>query len=109
MIIGIPTDDGVTVSEHFGRSKNFIIVDIENGKQIFRKVEDNPHNKESDDRAGHGRVLKLLTDNKVKKVICYNLNARMEDNLASLKISIKRIELGSKIDEILREEIASTA
>ena len=109
MIIGIPTDDGVTVSEHFGRSKNFIIVDIENGKQLFRKVEDNPHNKESDDRAGHGRVLKLLTDNKVRKVICYNLNARMEDNLASLKISIKRIELGSKIDEILREEIASTA
>ena len=109
MIIGIPTDDGVTVSEHFGRSKNFIIVDIENGKQLFRKMEDNPHNKELDDRAGHGRVLKLLTDNKVKKVICYNLNARMEDNLASLKISIKRIELGSKIDEILKEEIASTA
>ena len=109
MIIGIPTDDGVTVSEHFGRSKNFIIVDIENGKQLFRKVEDNPHNKESDDRAGHGRVLKLLTDNKVKKVICYNLNPRMEDSLASLKISIKRIEPGSKIDEILKEEIASTA
>jgi predicted Fe-Mo cluster-binding NifX family protein len=109
LIIGIPTDDGVTVSEHFGRSKNFIIVDIENGKQLFRKVEDNPHNKESDDRAGHGRVLKLLTDNKVKKVICYNLNPKMEDNLASLKISIKRTELGSKIDAVLKEEIAGKA
>ncbi|MCL4450721.1 MAG: hypothetical protein M1386_05360 [Candidatus Thermoplasmatota archaeon] len=109
MIIGIPTDDGVTVSEHFGRSKNFLIVGVENGKLLSRKIEDNPHNKESDDRAGHGRVLKLLTDNKVKKVICFNLNPRMEDNLTSLKIAIKRAGLNSTIDEILKEEVESTA
>ncbi|MGC8561685.1 MAG: NifB/NifX family molybdenum-iron cluster-binding protein [Thermoplasmata archaeon] len=109
MIIGIPTDDGVTVSKHFGRSKNFLIVNIEKGKVLGKKLEDNPHDRESDDPTGHGRVLKLLTDNKVKKVICYNLNTRMEDNLASLKITVKRAELNTKIDEILREEVNNTA
>jgi predicted Fe-Mo cluster-binding NifX family protein len=107
MIVGIPTDDGVTVSEHFGRSRSFLIAKIENGILTGRNLYENPHNKESDDKAGHGRVLKLLTDNKVNKVVCFNLNPRMQENLESLKIKVERSELNSRIDDILRKEVAN--
>ncbi|MCL4333147.1 MAG: hypothetical protein M1290_06125 [Candidatus Thermoplasmatota archaeon] len=108
MIVGIPTDDGVTVSEHFGRSRSFLIAKIEDGKVVSRNLYENPHNKESDDQVGHGRVLKLLTDNKVGKVVCFNLNPRMQGNLESLKIKVEKSGLNSRIDEILKEEAART-
>jgi predicted Fe-Mo cluster-binding NifX family protein len=103
MIVGIPTDDGSIVSEHFGRSKYFLIANLEDGIIVSKRLVENPHNKESDDQAGHGRVLKMLVDNKVNKVVCFNLNPRMQDNLKSLKISVGKCAINSRIDEILRE------
>ncbi|WP_448375147.1 NifB/NifX family molybdenum-iron cluster-binding protein [Fervidobacterium sp.] len=48
MRIAIPTDDGITVADHFGRAEYFMIVEIENGKEISRKLSENLHAK------GHG-------------------------------------------------------
>lgn len=104
MIVGIPTDDGTAVSEHFGRSRHFLIARLENGKLVERTLVENPHNKESDDAVGHGRVLKMLTDNKVTKVICSNLGPRMVDNLESLKITVERCNYNSNIDQLLLDE-----
>jgi Uncharacterized conserved protein len=101
LIIGIPTDDEVKVSEHFGRSKFFLIVKIESGKLIERRLHENPHNRESDDQMGHGKVLKLMTDNGVNKVICTNMGPRMVDNLVKLKIAIERCRPESSITEVL--------
>jgi predicted Fe-Mo cluster-binding NifX family protein len=103
MIVGIPTDDGSIVSEHFGRSKYFLIANLEDGRVLSKKLVENPHNKESDDQAGHGRVLKMLVDNKVNEVVCFNLNPRMQDNLSSLKISVSKCSIRSRIDDILHE------
>ncbi len=105
MIVGIPTDDGVTVSEHFGRSKKFMLIRIENGRVAERKLVDNPHSENSDDQAGHGRLLKMFTDNKVERVICSNLNPRMERNLNSLKISVERVDMNTGIEEALKAEV----
>ena len=101
MIVGIPTDDGVTVSEHFGRSRDFIIAKLENGNLIGKKLVENPHNKMTNEQAGHGSVLKMLTDNKVNKVICTHLNPRMEENLESLNITVEKCQMNSRIDDIL--------
>ncbi|MEM0094378.1 MAG: NifB/NifX family molybdenum-iron cluster-binding protein [Candidatus Micrarchaeaceae archaeon] len=100
MKIGIPTDDGRIISEHFGRAKYFLIVDTENGSQARRLVE-NPHEKEENEQSGHGKLLKMLVENKVEKVICFNLNPRMEKNLKSLKIEVERVSEGSNIESIL--------
>jgi predicted Fe-Mo cluster-binding NifX family protein len=105
LIVAIPTDDGVTVSEHFGRSKNFLLVKVENGRLAEKRLAENPHNKESDDQTGHGKLLKMLTDNRVNKVICFNLNPRMESNLGSLRITVEKSKLNSTIDEVLRAEV----
>ncbi len=104
MIVGIPTDDGVTVSEHFGRSRDFMIARLEDDNQIVKNLVENPHNKMTNEQAGHGSVLKMLTDNKVNKVICVHLNPRMEENLRSLKITVEMCRMNSRIDDILGDE-----
>jgi len=48
MRIAIPTDDGRTVADHFGRAEYFTIVEIEDGKEISRRLSENLHAK------GHG-------------------------------------------------------
>ncbi len=98
MILAIPTDDGDYLSEHFGHAKYFLIVDTEHDE---KKLLDNPHEKESNEAAGHGKLLKMLIQNKVNQVICSNLSQKMENNLKSLNISIKRVDGNLKIKELL--------
>ena len=40
----------------------------------------------------------MLVENKVAEVICSRLNPRMEKNLNSLKIIVKKVEEGSSIE-----------
>jgi predicted Fe-Mo cluster-binding NifX family protein len=91
MIIGIPTDDGSVVSEHFGRSRYFAIIDREEGKETTHRLVENPHDKEASEQSGHGKLLKMLVENKVGKVICFNLNPRMQKNLEALKIKVEKV------------------
>ncbi len=103
MIIGTPTDDGRHVSEHFGRAKSFVIVDVQDGKIQKRTLIDNPHEKEQNEQSGHGKLLKMLVENKVGKVVCFNLNPKMEKNLGSLKIVVQRCGEAAEIDSLLKE------
>ncbi len=98
MIIGVPTDDGKSVSEHFGRSKYFMIIDKEQGRETHHRLVENPHDKEENEQSGHGKLLKMLVENKVSKVVCFNLNPRMQKNLESLKIEVEKVEEGSRIE-----------
>ena len=41
MKIGIPTNDGKSISEHFGRSAAFLIYEVENGEIKSRKLSSN--------------------------------------------------------------------
>ena len=41
MKIALPTNDGVTISEHFGRSASFLIFEIENGQIKSRELKTN--------------------------------------------------------------------
>jgi predicted Fe-Mo cluster-binding NifX family protein len=40
--IAIPTDDGVTISRHFGRARAFLVVTIENGEVIHQELRELP-------------------------------------------------------------------
>jgi predicted Fe-Mo cluster-binding NifX family protein len=87
MIVAVPTDDGKMVSEHFGRAKYFLIIDT-NSKST--NLVENPHEKEENEQSGHGKLLKMLVEKKVSKVICFNLNPRMEGNLNSLHMAVEK-------------------
>lgn len=101
MIIGIPTDDGIVVSEHFGRSGMFLIADVDGGKVASNAIVENPHNKEEKEQSGHGKLLKMLVEHKVNRVVCSNLNPRMQQNLESVGISVDRCGVDSSIEKIL--------
>ncbi len=103
MIIGIPTDDGKTVSEHFGRSGEFLIA-VLNGKDIVSRTSvENPHNKEASEQSGHGKLLKMLVEHKVNQVICSNINPKMQRNLGSLGIAVVRCDPDSMIEDALAQ------
>ncbi len=42
MRIAVATDDGETVSEHFGRAPYYVVIAVENGKVIGREQLDKP-------------------------------------------------------------------
>ena len=99
MTIGIPTDDGKSVSGHFGRSRYFMIVDKEQGKETKHVLVENPHDKEENEQSGHGKLLKMLVENRVSKVVCFNLNPRMQKNLESLKIEVEKVQEGAAVSD----------
>ncbi|MGC8537608.1 MAG: NifB/NifX family molybdenum-iron cluster-binding protein [Candidatus Micrarchaeia archaeon] len=103
MIVGIPTDDGQIVSGHFGKSKYFVIANINGNGASEKRVVENPHNKEATEQGGHGKLLKMLVDNKVNMVVCADLNPRMEQNLSSLGIKVNKCGYGLSIDDLLRD------
>ena len=41
MRIAVPTNDGASISEHFGRSASFLIFEIENGQIKSRELRTN--------------------------------------------------------------------
>lgn len=62
MKIAIVSEDGITISQHFGRAPNYVVVTVENGKMVGRERRDKlghaqfqnePHQEQNDAR-GHG-------------------------------------------------------
>jgi predicted Fe-Mo cluster-binding NifX family protein len=55
MRIAVPTNDGVTLSEHFGRSAAFLIFELENGRITKRETRPNrAHHAAADGECHHG-------------------------------------------------------
>ncbi|MEM0073270.1 MAG: NifB/NifX family molybdenum-iron cluster-binding protein [Thermoplasmatales archaeon] len=103
MIIAVPTDDGIYVSEHFGRCKYFLIAEVSDAV-VRKELVENPHNKEEREGAGHGLVLKLLREKKVNLVFYTNIGGRMLDNLNSLHINAQVCDAGSKISDLINDQ-----
>jgi predicted Fe-Mo cluster-binding NifX family protein len=107
MKIAIPTNDGITINPHFGRSKSFFIARIVNGDIVHEELRENPvrdHNHES-----HGKILSCLNDCSV--VIVNGIGRHMAEKLeASGKEIIHNKEpfmfkvLVNFLNETLRKE-----
>jgi len=52
--IAIPTDDGKTVASHFGRAEYFMIVELQDGKEIARRLSENLHARGHGHHGHHG-------------------------------------------------------
>jgi predicted Fe-Mo cluster-binding NifX family protein len=42
MKVAVPTQDGTSISQHFGRSKSLFVFEVEDKKIVGRSVRDNP-------------------------------------------------------------------
>ncbi|HDD05140.1 MAG TPA: hypothetical protein ENF51_01475 [Candidatus Aenigmarchaeota archaeon] len=91
MKVAFPTEDGKTVSKHFGRSNYFLIYDTETKE---KKLVENPHGKQRD-VMGHVKLLKLLLKEGVSKVVCWNIGMRMREDLKEAGI---KVELTDELD-----------
>ena len=47
MKIAFVTDDGVTITQHFGRAGKYLVVEVEEGKEVSRNLRDRQGQKRS--------------------------------------------------------------
>lgn len=97
MKIAAVTDDGKTISQHFGRASHFLVVTIDNGAVVEQELRDKPghqqfvnepHNPESD-RQGHGygsgaghrhgRMAQVISD--CEAVLCRGMGRGAYDGM----------------------------
>jgi predicted Fe-Mo cluster-binding NifX family protein len=90
MKIAIPTNDGASVSEHFGRSASFLIFEIENGQIKSRELRTNgakhsraqgecDHHSADNESHSHAGILAALDGCEV--VICAGMGQRAAESL----------------------------
>jgi predicted Fe-Mo cluster-binding NifX family protein len=92
MRIAIPTNDGVSISEHFGRSAAFLIFEIENGQIKNRELRTNgakhshaqgacDHHSADNKPHSHAGILAALDGCEV--VICAGMGQRAAEALSA--------------------------
>jgi predicted Fe-Mo cluster-binding NifX family protein len=92
MKIAVATIDGVSLSQHFGQSKGFVVFDVEGStvqNRELRTNHDTPHNQgicnhegqNQQGTHGHASILDLLRDCSV--VLCGGMGAGASQSLAA--------------------------
>ena len=97
MRVAVPSDDGETVAQHFGRSAAFLVFEIENGE--IRGPEARPNRMHASpagecasgghhDGAGHSHagILAVLAD--CEAVLCGGMGSRAANELAAAGIAV---------------------
>jgi predicted Fe-Mo cluster-binding NifX family protein len=87
MRVAVPTNDGEMISGHFGRSRKFLVFEVEGGRVVGRSVKENagPNGEHS-----HGGVLQALAGCDV--VIAQQMGDGMAAALESR--GVKRVSSG---------------
>jgi len=92
MKIGIASDDQLNIAQHFGRTKGFVIADIEDGtiqKKAYRENNFSAHAQGAVHEHGqhghsHTAILEALSDCEV--VLARGMGRRIYDDLRSVNI-----------------------
>lgn len=109
MKVAFSSSDGKTISAHFGRSRYFVVYEIENGAIVNQETRENPHAKEAGQHHhheeghhhhGHGWMQRVLGDCDV--VITRGLGQGTYNSLTGLGIEVYVVEEKS-MEEVLRK------
>ncbi len=89
MRVAVASQDGVSISAHFGRCACFIIFDVEDGKALLRESRQNAHSVDAegnchtpghcDQPHGHDGIVQALHD--CQAALCYGIGWRAADEL----------------------------
>jgi predicted Fe-Mo cluster-binding NifX family protein len=87
MKLAVPTQDGTSISQHFGRSKSFFVFEVDDGKIAGRSVRDNTFTAHAKGECregehhghGHGDIVEALKD--CEAVLCYGMGWRAAEAL----------------------------
>lgn len=97
MKLGIPTDDGKTVSGIFGRANSFAVYDTDTAELIVLANEGIG----AEHGAGTG-AASFLAEQGVSKVLAPELGPKALSALSSAGVAVARVEAGTKILEVVR-------
>ena len=103
MKIAAITDDGKTISQHFGRASHYLVVTIENGKILSREMRDKlghaqfeaEGHEQEEDASGkhgygpvaedrHGRMAQAITD--CEALLCRGMGAGAYESMKARNI-----------------------
>lgn len=91
MKVAVASEDGVSISHHFGRSRAFLVFEVEDKKIVGRSVRDNTftahargecqdgHESQPHEHHGHGPIVAALRDCDV--ILCYGMGWRAAEDL----------------------------
>ncbi|NQV30428.1 MAG: iron-molybdenum cofactor biosynthesis protein [Candidatus Marinimicrobia bacterium] len=107
MKIGIASNDQSSIAEHFGRTKGFVIVELENGQELSRTYRENKfsaHSQaDSHEHGEHGHshtaILDALAD--CELVVARGMGRRIYDDLRAAKIE-SYITTQSQVDGAIK-------
>lgn len=98
MIIGIPTNDGVTVSNVFGRCKKIAIYNTASDKL---DIIDNTENSNLPGGAGINTTLVFLKHG-VNKIVTMDFGPKAKDTIKDKTVEVVMIKEALSIDEIIK-------
>ena len=117
MKIALITDDGQTISQHFGRAAHYLVVTIENGQETQREMRDKlghnhfasqeqgehghnqPHGFDSASHNRHTSMAHAIAD--CEAIICGGMGAGAYESMRQLNIRPVVTDL-RKIDEAIQ-------
>lgn len=107
MRIAVPTDDGVNLSSHFGRSRGFLIFEARDGRVALVETRPNAgcHGHggavSGEAAAGHGHapILDVLGD--CRTAICSGIGPRAVEALEASGISVVLVEAAGDAERIV--------
>ena len=117
MKIALITDDGQTISQHFGRAPYYLVVTIEEGKEVQREMRDklghnhfasqehgehNPNERHGFDPGSHDKHTSMAqTIADCEAIICGGMGAGAYESMRQLNIRPVVTDL-RKIDEAIQ-------
>jgi predicted Fe-Mo cluster-binding NifX family protein len=104
MLIAIPSNDGDNVEEHFGHCRQFILVNVENGKEVSREAVPPPQH-------APGVFPAFLAEKGAEVIITGGMGARAVNLFKQNGIDVILGATGSiekNLGEFLQGELAST-
>ncbi len=93
MKVAIASDDSKTISSHFGRTKGFVVYDIEGDRMTFQEYRQNTftghgmgHNESEPGHNCHSSIINALKD--CKAVISHGMGRRIYNDLRAAGIEV---------------------
>ena len=106
MKIAIASDDGTTIASHFGKTRGFVIFDVEDGRVTNRDYIKNTFTGHARGLSGadhsvdrHGPILQALKG--CKAVIAHGMGRKIYDDLRSVEIEAFIVK-ETQADEAIR-------
>ncbi len=117
MRIAVPTDDGVSIAAHFGRSASFLIFNVEGGEIQGLALRPNsgrhshvPGECQAGERPDvghdHGRIVDLLTGCEV--IICAGMGSRAAEALKSNGVKEILMTEAGPVEDAINAYLAGT-